>query len=331
MNTTPTLAAHPIGSDLLASAIRNPAGTEMERLLRIIDTHGLRNLSSGGLRATAHAVRQSYQGTIAPSLDFLLHRLETAGHPQTYSAYMATELLCRPRGDRPIPVFARSIFRSIQDLAEDLRQTETLADHPRRPELLLRVDQVVDECRTRGFGPGVIPSNDPFAVRLSAMPESDVRDERIFQRTVQSHELVFHAGVVLSSQAIEAVSHGFVAEAIVALQYLVSLEELFTPLLRLLKAMSVEDWLVLRNYIVLPSAIQGTRYHTLKANLPELARILDHPRVFSLEQPNVPRGAELVKRTEGLLKLWERMHFGVVKKYTPDDSEGKLWQQRQVG
>ncbi len=315
---------------LLEPAIRDPLGPELARVLRIIAASGLRELSSVKLRADARVVHQKYSGSLCASQDFLLCRLEMAGQSLTYAQYMAPELLCPPRGDRPIPMFARDTFRRVQDLVEDLRQAETLADHPRRTELLQRVDQVIEACRTRGFGRGVARVDDPLAIRLSALVESAVPDERIFMRCVQAHESIFDAGVVLTSQAIEAVSHGEVAEAIVALQWLESLEQLFTPLLRLLLAMSLDAWLALRPIIVLPSAIQGTRYHAFKANLPELARILDHPRVPRWERPNVPRCAELVQSTTALLRRWGHMHLGVVKKYTPGVSEGKSWQEKQV-
>jgi tryptophan 2,3-dioxygenase len=322
---------------LLMAAARDSTAQEAVQLVTAIRLVGLSALGSPQVRDDAAFVRGQYCDVLVPSMEFVLARLEGAGFPPPYALYIAEALVCVPDDTADSSSVARAAFRLIYEMTDHLRTLRELNSHPQRDILHKQIASIHNLCNDYMFASAPTAGPARHLLDRSLLPESDVPDELIFIRVLQTHEIVFATAAVLGSRALQNIAHSRAAAAVLDLDSMVRVESLFPALLRLLKPMSVDTWCSsIRPLVLEPSAIQSRHYHVLKGQLGgkdqpgEIARILTHPRFPAWEQQYVPLCRALAAEARRLLQCWERMHLQIARKYTPGGSPGVSYLTAQI-
>jgi hypothetical protein len=322
---------------LLMAAARDATAQEAVQLVTDLRRVGVRAVGSPQVRADAAFVRGQYGVVLGPSMDFVLQRLEGAGLPPPYALYIAEALVCGHDDTAGSSSLARATFRLISEMTDHLRTLPELTSHPQREILGKQIASIQQRCNDYTFA--AVPQAGPprHLLDRSLLPESDVPDELIFIRVLQSHEIVFATAAVLGSRALQNIAHSRAVDAVLDLDSMVRVESLFPALLRLLKPISVDTWCSsIRPFLLEPSAIQSRHYHVLKGQLGgkaqpgEIARILTHPRFPAWEQRYVPLCRALAAEARRHLQRWERMHLQIARRYTPGGSPGVSYLAAQI-
>jgi hypothetical protein len=322
---------------VLMAAARDSTAPEAVQLVTDIRRVGVGALGSPQVRTAAAFVRGQYRDVLVPSMDFVLARLEGAGFAPPYALYIAEALVCGHDDTADSSSLARAACRLISEMTDHLRTLPELTSHPQRDILHKQIEAIHQLCNDYMFASAPTAGPARHLLDRSLLPESDVPDELIFLRVLQTHEVVFATAAVLGSRALQNIAHSRAADAVLALDAVVRLESLFPALLRLLKPMSVDIWCSsIRPRVLQPSAIQSRHYHVLKGHLGgkdqpgAIARILTHPRFPAWEQQYVPLCRALVAEARRLLQRWERMHLQIARKYTPGGSPGVSYLTAQI-
>jgi tryptophan 2,3-dioxygenase len=322
---------------LLMAAAQDSTAQEAVQLVTAIRLVGLSALGSPQVRDDAAFVRGQYCDVLVPSMDFVLERLEGAGFPPPYALYIAEALVCVHDDTADSSSVARAAFRLIYEKTDHLRTLPELNNHPQRDLLRKQIASIHKVCNDYMFTSAPTAGPARHLLDRSLLPESDVPDELIFIRVLQTHEIVFATAAVLGSRALQNIAHSRAADAVLDLDSMVRVESLFPALLRLLKPMSVDTWCSsIRPLVLQPSAIQSRHYHVLKGQLGgkdqtgEIARILTHPRFPAWEQQYVALCRALAAEARRLLQRWERMHLQIARKYTPGGSHGVSYLTAQI-
>ena len=305
-----------LNAQLIEDALRAPNGPAMNELLRLLRQSGLHQLESAELRGLAVELYEQHEATLSAPVKWVLKRLQNAGRQTIYGDYLGLDILHIPSENVSSPQIALDTIRLIDELISHLIEIEELKNHPQRKGLTQRADALLHQCRDLTFGPlqPKLPATE--VIRLSLIPESDVRDELIFFRVLQCHELIFHSADVLATRAIELAVHNNAVETLLNLHWVVRLEKLLMPLIGLLAPMSIETWLSFRPLILQPSAIQSMNFHHLSVQLAELRRVLHHPRYPEDQIRYLPLCDELLGEALSLYEMWDKSHTSIARKYS---------------
>lgn len=318
----------------LERIIANPISSEVDDFLYNIRSNGIFELKLSPLRFQSRAILERAETPLSPALKLLLTRIQNAGLFPSYFSYLGLEMLTPQMNATTSSQLARQTFRLVYDLLNYMLEIPDFWDHPERSQLEKRVHALQDKSRAYIFTKELILATPEDVVKMSLIPESNVREELIFLRILQCTDVIFFAATRLVDKAIEAMTYGDVLNVMAALHWVKCLEEMLIPLLRPLAVMKVTNWLAFRYLIDAPSAIQSLNFHNLNAQLELLKRISQHPRVPKEQQRYLSLSTAISTECLQNLHHWYYAHLKIAIKYgqngPSEKSAGVQWLEAQT-
>lgn len=322
------------GSNTLGADRRAPVRTEDESFVRLLDTLGpvakpeqLRLIATairqGGVyevatplvRAKAHGILSAY--ILAPQAEHLLKRLANGGPTQAgaYDLYLGTHLLTNWNPSDPPEMILSHVSRAAAERLEILLHLPELKAHDRRDKLEHMTNRAITHFRMVGFAEAPARALDPLCIEVSLLPESAVADEIIFMAVTQVCETIFKGVADILANVEQHIAFARALQGASGLKVAVRLLEFLSQAGGVLAPMRVEDWLAIRDFIVLPSAIQSTAYRDLLAGIWRVMRILGHDRYPEWESPYVSDAGAALLTLIRAVQRWESLHLGLASKY----------------
>lgn len=321
--------------DIVKQAISAPNGAEMKTIQNTLWSSGVYEMRTSPLRTACTVILEEQTTELPASVSWLLKRVREAGFPPAYPNYLGMDALaiCDP-ARMSSPQLAKATFHLIYDLLHQLLEVPQLADHPQRARLDKGVHRILEKCGEYAFSKTPVAALPHYAIEISLTPESNVSDELIFLRVLQTTDSIFFSTSALADTANEMIEYDNLVEAVVALHWLACLASLLMPLLRPLFCMSIDNWWLIRPRIEKPSAIQSTYFHKMCGQLNQIRRILDHTHTSEIQQRYIPVCSELLDDAYGSIQSWYNAHTRIAGKYgraTPTNKpKGVAWLEKQI-
>lgn len=301
--------------ELLRQIAEAPSTELVVRLVREVRRRGLRRLATPASRAMAmDAMRLNAPD---PAAAHCLDRIADGGRATAvpYERYLGTGLLRNWAPTESPDRILRAVARACAERVELLLALPELEQHERRTDLESAALRAVDCYRRLGFGRSAVLGPDADLMEASILPVSSNPDELIFIVCTQVCETCFQGAADILAQAVDHVVFAEAAQAASALRLAARTFGLLQLAGGLLRPMTLESWLALRDYIVEPSAIQSASYRAISGHVANLLRTLLHDRYPEWERPHACEiGAGLADFIDALLR-WESLHLGLARKY----------------
>lgn len=300
---------------LLTQIAEAPSAELLVQLVREVRRGGLRRHSSPASRAMAVDAMRLNAPNLAAA--HCLNRIADGGRATAvaYEHYLGTGLLRIWAPNEAPERILQAVARACAERVEALLTLPELESHERRSDLESAAMRAVDSYRRLGYGPTAAPRPDAVLVEASIMPVSSNPDELIFIVCTQVCETCFQGAADILAQAVDHLVFAEAARAANALRLAARTFGLLQLAGGLLRPMTVDSWLELRDYIVEPSAIQSASYRAISGHVANLVRTLMHDRYPEWEKPHAADvGTALVDFIDALLR-WESLHMGLARKY----------------
>jgi tryptophan 2,3-dioxygenase len=281
----------------------------------LIRAQGVHRLATPEVRSAARAILADR--VMAPHLEHLLHRLADSGVTQScaYLRYIGADLLVNWQACDAPDTILQHAAHAIAERLEFLLWLPELKTHDRRDALENMTQRAISQLRAMSFTEKPCRSIDPLAIEMSLLPESGYADELIFMATTQSCETVFQAASDILHTVENHIVYARARQAADALSVAGRVLTFLRPLGGILKPMEVADWQRLRDFILLPSAIQSRGYLHMLTGMWNVKRLLAHDRYLEWEHPHVASAGVALLEFMKAVRGWESMHLGLAGKY----------------
>lgn len=300
------------------AAVRSGETADVLRLTGAVRERGVQETATRPARDAALAVLPRLAGD-APEMLAARHVLASLAYsPLTaprLTDYMATSLVAVAATTTIRERLARTAV-TVAQVGEVLTGLPSVVTNPQFSKIRGTSESIRDVVRSLAFGPERIAPVPSVCVEAVLVNEGPSPAELLFIAATISMLLVFEALAEALRDALANIARSDIAAAVDTLNAARRFSVLLIHPWGYFAGMTLEEWLITRRYIELPSAIQAHAYHDAVGRLNEVVRCHAHERWDKSEVALLGRSlCQVIDAVGERFRRWNKIHLQVLTKY----------------